>query len=53
MTNFDRFLTDPQFTSFAEAAVAAEKILQIDLAACILNCRRWTARWSSPGRIPW
>ena len=40
MTNFDRFLPDPQFTSFAEAAVAAEKILQIDLAACILNCRR-------------
>ncbi len=25
MTNFDRFLTDSQFTSFAEAAVAAEK----------------------------
>lgn len=40
MTNFDRFLPDPQFTSFAEAAVAAEKILQIDLTACILNCRR-------------
>ncbi|MEY8404393.1 DEAD/DEAH box helicase family protein [Oscillospiraceae bacterium 44-34] len=40
MTNFDRFLTDSQFTSFAEAAVAAEKILHIDLAACILNCRR-------------
>jgi len=40
MTNFDRFLTDPQFTSFAEAAAAAEKILHIDLAACILNCRR-------------
>ena len=40
MTNFDHFLTDPQFTSFAEAAVAAEKILQIDLTACILNCRR-------------
>ena len=40
MTNFDRFLTDPQFSSFAEAAAAAEKILHIDLAACILNCRR-------------
>ena len=40
MTNFDRFLTDSQFTSFAESAVAAEKILHIDLAACILNCRR-------------
>lgn len=40
MTNFDRFLPEPQFTTFAEAAVAAEKILQIDLTACILNCRR-------------
>ena len=40
MTNFDRFLTDPQFTSFVPAAAAAEKILPIDLAACILNCRR-------------
>ena len=40
MTNFDRFLTAPQFAHFAEAAVAAEKILQIDLTACILNCRR-------------
>ena len=40
MTNFDRFLTDPQFTSFAPAAAAAEKILPIDLAACILNCRQ-------------
>ncbi len=40
MTNFDRFLPYPQFTSFAPAAVAAEKILPIDLAACMLNCRR-------------
>ena len=40
MTNFDRFLPDPQFASFAPAAVAAEKILHIDLAACMLNCRR-------------
>lgn len=40
MTNFDRFLPDPQFTSFAPAAVAAERILHIDLAACMLNCRR-------------
>ena len=40
MTNFDRFLTDPQFTSFAEVAVSAEKIYPIDPAACVLNCRR-------------
>ena len=40
MTNFDRFLTDSQFTSFAEVAVSAEKIYPIDTAACVLNCRR-------------
>ena len=40
MTNFDRFLSDPQFTSFAEVAAAAEKIYAIDSAACVLNCRR-------------
>ena len=40
MTNFDRFLPESQFAPFSEAAVAAEKILQIDLTACILNCRR-------------
>ena len=40
MTNFDRFLSDPQFTSFAEAAVSAEKIYAIDPAACVVNCRR-------------
>lgn len=40
MTNFDRFLPDLQFAPFVKAAVAAEKILQIDLTACILNCRR-------------
>ena len=40
MTNFDRFLTDSQFTSFAEVAVSAEKIYPIDPAACVLNCRR-------------
>ena len=40
MTNFDIFLSEPKFTSFAEAAVSAEKILNIDTAACVLNCRR-------------
>ena len=40
MTNFDFLLSDPQFTTFGEAAVAAEKIYQIDPAACALNCRR-------------
>ena len=40
MTNFDFLLSDPQFTSFAQAAVAAEKIYPIDPAACAVSCRR-------------
>ena len=40
MTNFDTFLSAPQFSSFAPVAVSAERILQIDPAACVLNCRR-------------
>ena len=39
MTNFDIFLSEPKFASFAEVAVSAEKILNIDPAACVLNCR--------------
>ena len=40
MTNFDSFLSEPKFASFAEVVVASEKILNIDPAACVLNCRR-------------
>ena len=40
MTNFDFLTFDPQFTTFAPVAVAAERILQIDPSACVLNCRR-------------
>ena len=40
MTNFDIFLSDPQFSAFAPVAVSAEKILHIDPSACVLNCRR-------------
>ena len=40
MTNFDRFLSDPQFTPFAEVAVTAEKVYAIDPATCAFNCRR-------------
>ena len=40
MTNFDFLLSEPGFQSFAQVAMAAEKILHIDPAACILNCRR-------------
>ena len=40
MTNFDFLKSDPQFSAFADAAAAAEKILNIDAAASVLNCRR-------------
>lgn len=40
MTNFDFLQLEPQFSSFANAAISAEKILHIDVAACVLNCRR-------------
>lgn len=40
MTNFDIFTHDPQFASFANVAVNAERILHIDAEACVLNCRR-------------
>ena len=40
MTNFDFLLSDLQFTTFGEVAVAAEKIYAIDPAACVVNCRR-------------
>jgi len=40
MSNFKFLQSDPSFTPFAEVAMSAEKILHIDPAACILNCRR-------------
>ena len=40
MTNFYLFTKEQDFTLFAEPAVAAERIYQIDPAACVLNCRR-------------
>ena len=40
MSNFKFLLSDPAFAPFAEVAMSAEKILHIDPAACILNCRR-------------
>ena len=40
MSNFKFLLSEPGFQSFADVAIAAEKILHIDPAACILNCRR-------------
>ena len=40
MSNFKFLLSESGMVAFAEVAIAAEKILHIDPAACILNCRR-------------
>ena len=40
MSNFKFLLSDPAFAPFADAAVAAERVLHIDPAASIFNCRR-------------
>ncbi len=40
MTNFDFLLPTPDFASFSDVAVSAEKLLHIDIDACVLNCRR-------------
>ena len=40
MSNFDFLLSEPEFSSFAQAAVNAERLFEIDTAACVLNCRR-------------
>ena len=40
MTNFDFLTSDPQFDAFSDVAISAERILHIDPAASILNCRR-------------
>ena len=40
MSNFKFLQSDPSFAPFMEVAMAAEKILHIDPAACIINCRR-------------
>ena len=60
MTNFDCFLKETQFSSFAEVAVSAEKILPIDISASVLNCRRameiavkWMYSVDSSLTMPW
>ena len=40
MTNFDFLKEEPKFNSFADVAVSAEKILNIDKEASVINCRR-------------
>ena len=40
MTNFDFLKKETKFNDFADAAISAEKIFQIDKSASIINCRR-------------
>lgn len=40
MTNFDFLKQTPDFASFADVAISAEKLIYIDPAACVFNCRR-------------
>ena len=40
MTNFDYLKQEPKFNSFSDVAIAAEKILNIDLESSVINCRR-------------
>lgn len=40
MTNFDYLKSDPQFNTFVDVAISAEKIIHIDPEASIINCRR-------------
>ena len=40
MTNFDFLLKEKKFESFANIAVSAEKIFNIDMEACAINCRK-------------
>ena len=40
MTNFDFLKKEPQFDSFTDVAISAENILDIDVEASVINCRR-------------
>ena len=40
MSNLSPYISIPSFAAFAPIAESAEKILSIDPAACVLNCRR-------------
>ena len=60
MTNFDFLKRDRQFASFADVAIAAEKVLHIDPASCVFNCRRamefavkWMYSVDSSLTMPW
>ena len=40
MTNFDFLKSDSQFDAFSDVAISAERLLNIDISASVLNCRR-------------
>ena len=40
LTNFDYLKKEPEFSTFADIAVSAEKIVLMDPEASIMNCRR-------------
>ena len=40
MTNFDFLKKNPDFEAFSDVAISAEKLLHIDIDACVINCRR-------------
>ena len=40
MTNFDYLKQESKFNSFADVAIAAEKVLNIDIESSVINCRR-------------
>ncbi|SCY63085.1 DEAD/DEAH box helicase family protein [Butyrivibrio sp. INlla14] len=40
MTNFDYLKEESKFDSFSDVAISAEKIINIDVEASVINCRR-------------
>lgn len=40
MTNFDYLKKEKKFSDFVNIAITAEKIINVDAASCILDCRR-------------
>lgn len=40
MTNFDYLKSEPQFDTFTDVAISAERIIHIDPEASVINCRR-------------
>lgn len=60
MTNFDFLKNEPKFKDFADVAISAERIFQLDYAASVLNCRRamefavkWMYSVDSALVMPW